>query len=119
MCKFAVTHPRPLFLEGRLKVAAKGSRVGWIKRSESTFSGIGGFGAKDSALIHPTGLNRLWQEGNGQSGQTNVQSNNYWSSTTNVNNTSNAWNVNFNNGNVNNNNDKSNNNYVWCVRGGA
>ncbi len=54
----------------------------------------------------------------GQSGQTNVQSNNYWSSTTNAGNTSNAWNVNFNNGNVNN-NDKSNDNYVWCVRGGA
>ncbi|MBO4698854.1 DUF1566 domain-containing protein [bacterium] len=38
-----------------------------------------------------------------------------WSSSTNVNNTNNAWNVNFNNGNVNNNN-KSNNNYVRCVR---
>ena len=42
---------------------------------------------------------------------------NYWSSTTNANNTNNAWNVNFNNGNVNNNN-KSNNNYVRAVRGG-
>ncbi len=40
-----------------------------------------------------------------------------WSSTTNVNNTDNAWNVNFNNGNVNNNN-KTNNNYVRPVRGG-
>ncbi len=48
---------------------------------------------------------------------TGVQSNNYWSSTTNANNTSNAWNVNLNNGNVNNNN-KTNNNYVWPVRGG-
>jgi len=45
-----------------------------------------------------------------------VQSNNYWSATTNTNNTDNAWNVNMNNGNVNNNN-KSNNNYVWPVRG--
>jgi len=45
-----------------------------------------------------------------------VQSNNYWSSTTNANNTDNAWNVNMNNGNVNNNN-KTNNNYVWPVRG--
>jgi RNA-directed DNA polymerase len=44
-------------------------------------------------------------------------SSNYWSSTTNANNTNNAWNVNFNNGNVNNNN-KSNNNYVRAVRGG-
>ena len=40
----------------------------------------------------------------------------YWSSTTNANNTDNAWNVNFNNGNVNNNN-KDNDNYVRCVRG--
>ena len=45
-----------------------------------------------------------------------MQSNNYWSATTNTNNTDNAWNVNMNNGNVNNNN-KSNNNYVWPVRG--
>ena len=40
---------------------------------------------------------------------------NFWSSSTNVNNTNNAWNVNFNNGNVNNNN-KTNNNNVRCVR---
>lgn len=40
---------------------------------------------------------------------------NFWSSSTNVNNTNNAWNVNFNNGNVNNNN-KTNTNYVRCVR---
>lgn len=46
-----------------------------------------------------------------------VQSNNYWSSTSNANNPSNAWNVNLNNGNVNN-NDKTNTNYVWPVRGG-
>lgn len=39
-----------------------------------------------------------------------VQSNNYWSSTTYADNTNNAWNVNMNNGNVNN------NNYVWPVR---
>jgi RNA-directed DNA polymerase len=45
-----------------------------------------------------------------------VQSNNYWSSTTNANNPNNAWNVNMNNGNVNNDN-KNNNNYVWPVRG--
>ncbi|MBC8236664.1 MAG: DUF1566 domain-containing protein [Helicobacteraceae bacterium] len=44
-------------------------------------------------------------------------SNNYWSSTTNANNTDNAWNLNFNNGNQNNNN-KTNNNYVRCVRAG-
>ena len=39
----------------------------------------------------------------------------FWSSSTNVNNTNNAWNVNFNNGNVNNTN-KTNNNTVRCVR---
>jgi len=44
-------------------------------------------------------------------------SSNYWSSTTNANNSGNAWNVNFNNGNVNNNN-KSNNYYVRAVRAG-
>ena len=44
-------------------------------------------------------------------------SSNYWSSTTNANNTDNAWHVNFNNGNVNNNN-KSNSYYVRAVRGG-
>jgi hypothetical protein len=47
-----------------------------------------------------------------------VQSNNYWSSTSNANNTGNAWYVNFNDGNVNA-NDKTNTNYVWPVRGGA
>jgi len=47
-----------------------------------------------------------------------TQSNNYWSSTTNANNTDNAWIVDFNNGNVNNNN-KTNNNYVRAVRGGS
>ncbi|MCB2181064.1 MAG: hypothetical protein KQH63_03435 [Desulfobulbaceae bacterium] len=41
----------------------------------------------------------------------------YWSSSTNADNTSNAWNVNFNNGNVNNNN-KNNSFYVRAVRGG-
>jgi hypothetical protein len=46
-----------------------------------------------------------------------TQSNNYWSATTNANNPTNAWNVNFNNGNVDNNN-KTNNNYVRAVRGG-
>ena len=46
-----------------------------------------------------------------------VQSNNYWSSTTNATNPNNAWNVNLNNGNTNNNN-KTNTNFVWPVRGG-
>ena len=42
---------------------------------------------------------------------------NYWSATTNANNTNNAWCVNFNNGNDNNNN-KSNSRYVRGVRSG-
>jgi hypothetical protein len=46
------------------------------------------------------------------------QASNYWSSTTNANNSNNAWNVNFNNGNVNNDN-KNNNNLVTAVRGGS
>jgi hypothetical protein len=45
-------------------------------------------------------------------------SSNYWSSTSNANNPTNAWNVNFNNGNVNTNN-KTNNNFVRAVRGGS
>ncbi len=53
----------------------------------------------------------------GQSGQTIVQSANYWSATTNANNPTNAWNVNFNNGNVNNNKKDNDNNHAWCVRG--
>ena len=55
--------------------------------------------------------------GDFRSGKANVRSSNYWSATTNANNSSNAWIVNMNNGNVNNNN-KSNNNYVWPVRAG-
>ena len=54
----------------------------------------------------------------GERGRTKVcQSDNYWSSTTNADNTDNAWNVNFNNGNVNNDN-KDNPNYVRPVRAG-
>ena len=46
-----------------------------------------------------------------------ITSSNYWSSTTNADNTDYAWNVNFYNGNSNNNN-KDNDNHVRCVRGG-
>jgi hypothetical protein len=46
-----------------------------------------------------------------------IVASNYWSSTTNANNPTNAWNVNFNNGNVNN-NDKTNTFAVRAVRGG-
>jgi len=48
---------------------------------------------------------------------TNVQSDDYWSSTTTVINTSLAWLVGIGNGGVGV-DDKSNGNYVWCVRGG-
>lgn len=44
-----------------------------------------------------------------------LTSSNYWSSTTNASNATNAWNVNFNNGNDNWNN-KTDTNYVRCVR---
>src|SRR3990170_7559394 len=73
----------------------------------------------------PLGIGRqsgipLWQglpDEELTSGWANVQSNNYWSSTSNANNPNNAWIVNMWNGNVNNNN-KTNNNYVWPVRSG-
>ncbi len=52
-----------------------------------------------------------------ETGFSGVQSSNYWSSTSNADNTSNAWNLNLNNGNVSN-DDKSNDNHVWPVRGG-
>ena len=50
-----------------------------------------------------------------ESGQVNVQSNNYWSGT--ELNSNNAWNFNFNNGNQNANN-KNNNFFAWAVRSG-
>jgi len=54
---------------------------------------------------------------NGVNRGLNVVSDYYWSSTTNASDSSNAWNVNFNNGNDDWNN-KSNSNYVRCVRAG-
>jgi len=51
-----------------------------------------------------------------ESGQVNVQTNNYWSGS--ELNSSNAWNFNFNNGNQNN-NDKNNNLFAWAVRSGG
>ena len=72
----------------------------------------------------PLGIDRRWSHhpvgkvDGLRSASSGVQSNNYWSSTTNASNTGNAWNVNLNDGNVNA-NDKTNNNYVWPVRGGA
>ena len=57
--------------------------------------------------------------GERRSGQTIVQSSDYWSATSNANNATNAWNVDFNNGNVNNDDKSNDNNHAWCVRGGA
>ena len=48
---------------------------------------------------------------------TGVQTSSFWSSTTNANSTSRAWNVNLSYGNVNFDN-KTNSYYVWPVRGG-
>ncbi|GJQ22553.1 hypothetical protein BIY37_02880 [Candidatus Brocadia sapporoensis] len=48
---------------------------------------------------------------------TNVQSDSYWSSTTNVSLTSAAWHVYFDDGYVGD-RDKAHDYYVWCVRGG-
>ena len=48
-----------------------------------------------------------------------VQSSDYWSATSNANNATNAWNVDFNNGNVNNDDKSNDNNHAWCVGGGA
>ena len=76
-------------------------------RIRMTASFVGGF-KDDEFLKKVDGLDRI---------APGVQSNNYWSGTTNAGNTTNAWNVNLNNGNVNNNN-KTNSNYVWPVRGG-
>jgi len=68
--------------------------------------------AGPGARVRRAGLARLREQVEGE-----TVSSNYWSSTSNANNPTNAWNVNFNNGNVNN-NDKSNNNFVRAVRGG-
>ena len=69
----------------------------------------------------PVGMSVVCGAG-GRSGRTfsftGVQSNNYWSSSTDATNPTNAWNANLNNGNVNT-NDKTNTNLVWPVRGGA
>jgi len=61
----------------------------------------------------PAGQARKWADGKAVSDW-------YWSSSSNVNNPENAWNVNFNDGNVNNNdNDKDNQNFVRAVRLGT
>ena len=92
----------------------------WSFRRSYPSLGIGSRWSRSDRLPETRFLSKTWflrplaGEVDGSSG---VQSNNYWSSTTNANNTSNAWNVNLNDGNVNN-DDKTNSNYVWPVRGG-
>ena len=72
----------------------------------------------DYAFFNPALPNTLgtgkWAEGNPFQG---VQSSYYWSSSTDVNNTTYAWAVAFNVGNVLF-GDKSGGGYVWCVRAG-
>jgi serine/threonine protein kinase/tetratricopeptide (TPR) repeat protein len=65
------------------------------------------------ALSNAAGTDQ-WKEGDAFSG---VQSDIYWSSSTNVNATSNAWYVGLNGGNVSS-GTKTFTNYVWPVRGG-
>jgi uncharacterized protein (TIGR02145 family) len=64
--------------------------------------------------VVPSGSALFWGKVETRQADGKIASN-YWTSTSNANNSNNAWNVNFNNGNVNNNN-KSNSNYVRCVR---
>ncbi len=92
--------------------------------SEARAPGPISAGMRVQAAVSPRGLRRPWVPARytGRRGRIIVcgctfQSNNYWSSTTNADNTDNAWNVNLNNGNVNNDN-KTNTNYVWPVRAG-
>ncbi len=67
-----------------------------------------------SSLVGPTRSNPALPSGHPF---TNVQSNLYWSSTTDVNVASLAWVVNFYDGFVGN-YDKINGSFAWCVRGG-
>ena len=99
---FVMVRPsRPAFMAGMLVQASVPRRRG---------SGAGG---RAGPVAH--GLR-------GKRGRTfsfsGVQSNNYWSSTTDATNPANAWNANLNNGNVDT-NDKNNDDFVWPVRGGA
>jgi len=88
----------------RLREGAKRRSSGRGRGTRASSPASAGPGAR----VRPSGREQAEGE---------TASNNYWSSTTNVNNPNNAWNVNLNNGNVNNDN-KTNTNYVWPVRGG-
>jgi len=71
-----------------------------------------GWAAGGVPLLHDGRGARKWADGR-------AVSDGYWSSSTNVNNPDNAWNVNFNDGNVNNNDDKDNQDFVRAVRPGT
>ena len=93
----------------------------WGVYLEKAMDGVSFRGVSPCGLRQPVVLTQRFA-GVGRSGRINfsfadVQSNYYWSSTTNAANTGNAWNVNLNDGNANNDN-KTNTNYVWPVCGG-
>ena len=73
-------------------------------------------GYKKLAEISPLKPEHFCVGNNIQTSAGVIVANNYWSASTYVPNTTNAWNVNFNNGNDNATN-KTNNNYVRCVAG--
>ena len=97
---------------------SRSTKIGSMRKQEQLT-----FDFEDSSPSAPHHFPSVFSENGrkvvgGESGRTNTVSDNYWSSTSNPNNTDNALNVNFNNGNVNNNN-KTNTNYVRAVRGGG
>jgi hypothetical protein len=70
------------------------------------------------AAVGVGGASRPHGRGSREQAEGETRSNNYWSSTTNQNNPSNAWIVNFNNANTNNDN-KTNSYSVRAVRAGS
>ena len=73
------------------------------------------YGVFNPALPNTAGTG---QHGVGGDTFNNVQSANYWSSTTHAVTTTHAWHVNFTSGFVSRNSAKINFGHVWCVRGG-
>ena len=91
-----------------------GSKAGdWRLPNVKELQSLVNYGFYGPALPNTLGTGQ-WSEGDPFQG---VQSDFYWSSTTNAGSTTTAWGVYFNAGSVVN-NAKSNTIYVWCVRGG-